>query len=221
LRRLSLSAHGGSAGRGRGDATDDRSRSSGVARSVGAPVGHAGASAAHACRSGHRAIGTHRRTPESMTTMHRTTGATRLAMLAILFGMAGRSAAAQWSGGVGIADSLLAMGRVASAESLYYAASSASPRDPAARAALGRYLAARGALRIGAVLLEEARVFGGDTASLARALVPVYGALGDYRALAALPLSPLSRPERARAEWLVTHAQTLEMEDSVAVVTYR
>ena len=29
------------------------------------------------------------------------------------------------------------------------------------------------------MLLEEARVFGGDTASLARALVPVYGALGD------------------------------------------
>ena len=66
-----------------------------------------------------------------MTTMHRTTGATRLVMLAILFGMAGRSAAAQWSGGVGLADSLLAMGRVASAESLYYAASSARPRDAA------------------------------------------------------------------------------------------
>ena len=98
-------------------------------------------------------------------------------------------AQAQW--GVWGADSLLAAGRVSAAESLYYAASSASPRDPAARAALGRYLAARGALRIGAVLLEEARVFGGDTASLARALVPVYGALGDYRALAALPLSPL------------------------------
>ena len=77
-------------------------------------------------------------------------------------------AQAQW--GVWGADSLLAAGRVTAAESLYYAASSASPRDPGPRAALGRYLAARGALRIGAVLLEEARVFGGDTASLARAL---------------------------------------------------
>jgi hypothetical protein len=128
-------------------------------------------------------------------------------------------AQAQW--GVWGADSLLAAGRVTAAESLYYAASSASPRDPGARAALGRYLAARGALRIGAVLLEEARVFGGDTASLARALVPVYRALGDYRALAALPKSPLSPPEQDRAEWLVTHPQTLEIEDSVAVMTYR
>jgi hypothetical protein len=145
----------------------------------------------------------------------------RATMLAAIASLSMRAMPAQAQWGVWGADSLLAAGRLSAAESLYYAASSASPRDPGARAALGRYLAARGALRIGAVLLEEARVFGGDTASLARALVPVYGALGDYRALAALPRSPLSRAEQARAEWLVTHPQTLEMEDSVAVVTYR
>ena len=156
-----------------------------------------------------------------MTTMHRTTGATRLAMLAILFGMAGRSAAAQWSGGVGIADSLLAMGRVASAESLYYAASSARPRDAAARAALGRYLASRGALRIGAVLLEEARLFGGDTARIARSLAPIYLSLGDYRSLATLPASPLSPAEQKRVRWLVSHPSVLEFPDSAATLTYR
>ena len=155
-----------------------------------------------------------------MTTMHRTTGATRLAMLAILFGMAGRSAAAQWSGGVGIADSLLAMGRVASAESLYYAASSARPRDAAARAALGRYLASRGALRIGAVLLEEARLFGGDTARIARSLAPIYLSLGDYRSLATLPASPLSPAEQKRVRWLVSHPSVLEFPDSAATLAY-
>lgn len=119
------------------------------------------------------------------------------------------------------ADSLLASGRLAAAESLYYAASSAHPRDALARAALGRYLAARGALRIGAVLLEEARLFGGDTARIARSLVPIYGSLGDYRALATLPASPLSGAERKRVVWLVGHAPVLEFPDSVATLDYR
>ena len=48
------------------------------------------------------------------------------------------------------ADSLLRQGRVFAAESLYYYAVKKTPRDPAARLALGRYLAARGALKIGA-----------------------------------------------------------------------
>ena len=130
-----------------------------------------------------------------------------------------RPAGAQWA--LIQADSLLASGRVAAAESLYYAASSAHPRDAVARAALGRYLAARGALRIGAVLLEEARLFGGDTAGIARSLVPIYGSLGDYRALATLPASPLSDVERKRVGWLVGHAPVLEFPDSVAVLDYR
>src|SRR5205823_6745967 len=134
-----------------------------------------------------------------MRILHRTIGGARLTMLALLIGTSGRSAAAQWTGGVGLADSLLASGRVASAESLYYATSSARPRDAAARAALGRYLASRGALRIGAVLLEEARLFGGDTARIARALVPIYRSLGDWRSLAVLPKSPPSLAEGKRS----------------------
>src|SRR5690242_539028 len=91
---------------------------------------------------------------------------------------AARRGGAQWPGSIVQADSLFASARVSAAESLYYAASSARPRDAVARAALGRYLASRGALRIGAVLLEEARQFGGDTASIARSLAPIYASLG-------------------------------------------
>src|ERR687893_510978 len=71
-----------------------------------------------------------------------------------------------------------------------------------ARLALGRYLAARGALKVGAVLMEEARFFGGDAAAVAVSLAPIYARLGDFRALTSLPASPLGRAERARAEWL-------------------
>lgn len=130
-------------------------------------------------------------------------------------------AVAQWGASVVQADSLLASGRVSSAESVYYATSSARPRDAVARAALGRYLASRGALRIGAVLLEEARLFGGDSASIARSLAPIYGSLGDYRALAVLPASPLSAAEQSRARWLVSHAPVLEFPDSVAKLPYK
>jgi len=128
---------------------------------------------------------------------------------------------AQFGGAVPQADSLLASGRVSAAESLYYAASSARPRDAAARAALGRYLAARGALRIGAVLLEEARLFGGDTARIARSLAPIYESLGDYRALAMLPASPLSGAEQKRVRWLVRHSPVLEFPDSIAALAYK
>lgn len=140
-----------------------------------------------------------------------------IAMLAI----APAPVMAQWGASVVQADSLLASGRVSSAESVYYASSSARPRDAVARAALGRYLASRGALRIGAVLLEEARLFGGDSASIARSLAPIYGSLGDYRALAVLPASPLSAAEQSRARWLVSHAPVLEFPDSVAKLSYK
>ena len=130
-------------------------------------------------------------------------------------------AVAQWGASVVQADSLLASGRVSTAESVYYATSSARPRDAVARAALGRYLASRGALRIGAVLLEEARLFGGDSASIARSLAPIYGSLGDYRALAVLPASPLSAAEQSRARWLVSHAPVLEFPDSIAKLPYK
>jgi hypothetical protein len=131
------------------------------------------------------------------------------------------TAFAQWGSSVFQADSLLASGRVTAAESMYYAVSSARPRDAVARAALGRYLAARGALYVGATLLEEARMFGGDTVSIARSLVPILGSLGNYRALAVLPGSPLSTAEQSRVRWLVTHAPVLEFPDSTATLPYR
>src|SRR5690349_21020248 len=142
-----------------------------------------------------------------------------IGVLTMWFGVS--QASAQFVGGVLQADSLLASGRVQAAESLYYASSSSRPRDAVARAALGRYLAARGALRIGAVLLEEARLFGGDTTSIARALAPIYSSLGDYRALATLPHSPLSKAERDRVRWLVGHTSVLEFPDSVDSLHYR
>jgi hypothetical protein len=118
------------------------------------------------------------------------------------------------------ADSLLEAGSIAAAESLYYRAVSARPRDPQARRALGRYLASRGSLRVGAVLLEEARQFGGDSRAIAADLAPIYSALGEYRSLATLPGSPLTNSARAQMSWLVAHQPTLAAEESVTV-TYR
>src|SRR5438552_1076650 len=149
----------------------------------------------------------------------RTRGQALVSILAIALAAA-RSASAQFGAGVLVADSVLASGRVQAAESLYYAASSARPRDAVARAALGRFLAARGALRIGAVLLEEARLFGGDTARIARSLAPIYLSLGDYRSLATLPASPLSPAEQKRVRWLVSHPSVLEFPDSAATLAY-
>ena len=117
------------------------------------------------------------------------------------------------------ADSLLRAGRVYAAETLYYRASRERPRDPAARLALGRYLAARGALKVGAVLMEEARYFGGDAKLVASQLAPVYARLGDYRALASLPGSELPYAERARAEHLKERTSEIVGPDS-AVVSY-
>ncbi|HEY0527363.1 MAG TPA: hypothetical protein VGD02_00930 [Gemmatimonadaceae bacterium] len=145
--------------------------------------------------------------------------AVRLALAALALVPA--VARSQWPLGVDQADSLLAAGRVATAESVYYATSSARPRDARARAALGRYLASRGALRIGAVLLEEARLFGADSAGIARSLAPIYGSLGDYRALSVLPASPLTSAEQARARWLVSHPPVLEFPDSVSKLGYK
>ena len=102
-------------------------------------------------------------------------------------------------------DSLLVAGRPFDAEIVYYEAARLRPREPAARLALGRYLVARGASRVGAVLMEEARYFGGDAARVALELVPAYERLGDWKALAALPAPPLAADDRARATWLAEH----------------
>ena len=133
--------------------------------------------------------------------------------------MCARGASAQW--GLWPADSLLAEGRLAAAESVYYAAVRQHPRDPLARAALGKFLAARGGTRAGAVLLDEARFFGGDSAALARSLVPLYVRLGDYETLASLRPTVLTRAEQRRALWLATHPQEARFRDTVVVMSYR
>lgn len=115
------------------------------------------------------------------------------------------------------ADSLFRHGRVFAAESLYYLAARREPRNPATRLALGRYLAARGALKVGAVLMEEARFFGGDPEMVARELAPVYARIGDYRSLAALPVGVLTAAERSRAEWLRMNPPSHAGPDSMAV----
>jgi hypothetical protein len=112
------------------------------------------------------------------------------------------------------ADSLLALGRVAEAEFEYYAAVRANPRDPVTREKLGVYLATRGAARVGTVLLEEARRFGGDSARLARVLVPWYVRLGDYKAVAELKPNVIGVGDRALAEWLVTHPPKVTFRDN-------
>src|SRR4051812_11276028 len=78
---------------------------------------------------------------------------------------------------VRVADSLLQRGSLARAESIYYAATRARPRDPVARWSLGRFLVARGAPRVGATLFEEALLFGGAPTMITPDLVPVYLAI--------------------------------------------
>src|SRR5687768_15372647 len=123
--------------------------------------------------------------------------------------------------GVWGADSLLAEGKLAAAESAYYAEARVRPRDPVVRAALGKFLAARGGIRAGAVLLDEARFFGGDSAALARALVPLYVRLADYKELVALQPNVLTPAERQRARWLSTRPSEARLRDSVVILSYR
>ena len=118
---------------------------------------------------------------------------------------------------IGRADAYLRQGQIFRAETLYYYAARSEPRNAIPRLALGRYLASRGALRVGAVLLEEARLFGGDRKLIAQHLAPVYARLGDYRALSALPNSPLDYAERSRAEWLSEHEAETTGPDSVTI----
>ena len=61
------------------------------------------------------------------------------------------------------ADVLLDAGLWPQAEEAYYAQSRLRPRAPAPRAALGRYLAMKGAVLPGTVLIEEALKFGLDS----------------------------------------------------------
>ncbi len=131
--------------------------------------------------------------------------------------IAGVAAPAEAQDPVARADYLMRVGRVFAAESVYYWAATSKPKDPAARLALGRYLASRGALRTAATLLEEARFFGGDPKVVAAELAPIYERLGEYRVLASLPASPLSPAEQMRAEWLRDSRPTRRGPASVVV----
>lgn len=78
------------------------------------------------------------------------------------------------------ADTLLAEGRWSEAEALLYDQSQRDPRAPIPRAALGRYLGMKGALRPAIVLIDEARQFGLDPA-IARGLIAPLRAILAWR----------------------------------------
>lgn len=115
------------------------------------------------------------------------------------------------------ADAALSTGDLEAAERALYAASRRAPRDPAARGALGAWLASRGQFRIGAVLLEEARLFGGDAVAIAARLEHVYTWLRDWASLRALPASPLSPGEKVRAQVLADRGSEVIGVDSVVI----
>ena len=119
------------------------------------------------------------------------------------------------------ADSLLQQGLVEQAETMYYAAVRAAPRNPDARLRLGRYLIQRGATRVGAVLIEEAVQFGLDPATAAPVLAPAYEALGDFQSLARLSPAVVGASAIARARWLVDHPTRVAALDSATVVGFR
>jgi hypothetical protein len=163
--------------------------------------------------------------------MTRLTGSRRigvLAALALVVGLTPGDTLAQ--GGIAVpsaggelarAEALLREGRVEAAEALYYREARRRPRDPAVRLALGRYLASRGAARVGAVLIEEARFFGASPAVTALYLAPLYTRLGDFKALALLPAAPLSAAERARAEWLARNPPQVAGPETLTVALVR
>ena len=109
-------------------------------------------------------------------------GSRRLAVLALaLVSLAPARSGAQGSDlPRSRSDALIDAGRWSDAEEMLYAAARAQPRDPIARARLGRFLAMKGALRTGLVLIEEAAEFG-LPASTTRALAAPIRALIDWR----------------------------------------
>ena len=115
------------------------------------------------------------------------------------------------------AEAAIGKGRFAIAESLLYAASERAPHDAALRAGLGMYLASRGHIKIGTVLLEEARKFGANAATVDGHLAQMYPWIGDWNSRAALGRNVLSAPERAQAKWLAAHASGTFGPDSVVV----
>ncbi len=81
-------------------------------------------------------------------------------MLAATMTFAPMNASAQSAVVQAVTDSLIDVGRWSEAEDLLYAQSRTDPHDARARAALGRYLLMKGAVRPGLILIDEARMFG-------------------------------------------------------------
>ena len=115
------------------------------------------------------------------------------------------------------ADLAIAQGRLDDAEQALFAASSRSTHEPSARGALGMFLASRGRFKVGSVLLDEARQFGGDAAVIDARLAKIYAWQGDWRAVAALKDRRAPAPELERARWLSAHAPTRSGADSARV----
>jgi hypothetical protein len=115
------------------------------------------------------------------------------------------------------ADIAIAQGRLGDAEQALFAASSRAPHEPSARGALGIFLASRGRLKVGAVLLDEARRFGGDAVVIDAHLARIYAWLGDWPAVAGLQHAPMSAVERDRVKWLAANAPANSGADSAVV----
>ncbi len=116
------------------------------------------------------------------------------------------------------ADSLLRAGMLERAESVYYAEARHRPRDPQARAGLGLFLLSRGAVKIGATLVEEAIRFGGDPGVLGPPLVNAYAYLNDWRSTALLADSPLRDGQKSRNSWLLQHPVRVIAPDSTVLI---
>jgi hypothetical protein len=116
-----------------------------------------------------------------------------------------------------VSAAIATAGDIDAIERRLYEASRRAPRDGATRAALGEWLASRGQLKSGAVLLEEARLFGGNAAAIAARLQHIYTWLRDWESLAALPSSQLSPGEKARTAALVYRPTSVVGADSTDV----
>ena len=111
------------------------------------------------------------------------------------------------------ADLAIATGRLGDAEAELYAASRRAPREPAARGALGLFLASRGRLKVGSVLLEEARQFGADPIAVGARLAHVYRWQGDWSKVVTLS-GPAADDLRDMARWLAAHPGSVSGPDS-------
>ena len=116
------------------------------------------------------------------------------------------------------ADRAIAHGQLDDAEALLFEASRVSPRDPAPRRALGSFLAARGRLKVGVVLLEEAKQFGADARGVDEQLAHIHGWIGSWTnggmtAAGRAHGGPLG----ARAAYLARHPSSLTGPDSTVV----